>query len=256
MNLQDFINSGLLEMYVADQCTPAERAEVERMAALHPEIKAELNAIEAAIEQMAQAQAIAPPQGLQDQILEAIKRDANATLPRPEIANSGTSGTLRAFQIGCALLALASAALLFFYRQTQKENTTLQQNIAQLTQQLKDCNQKQEGNKPLFATLRDPDTKRIRIGDEKAYTHVFYNAARRETVLDLAGVQAPENGKYLQVWAIVGGKPVSMGMVEWQASNGLQSVPFIEKVEAFALSQEDKPEGNPTPTVVLMVGKV
>jgi hypothetical protein len=44
--------------------------------------------------------------------------------------------------------------------------------------------------------------------------------------------------------------------VEWQASNGLQQVPFIEKAEAFALSQEDNPNGNPTPTVVLMVGKV
>jgi hypothetical protein len=256
MNLQDFLNSGLLELYVADQCTPAERAEVERMAALHPELKAELNAIEAAIEKMAMAQAIAPPPDLRDQILESVGKEAHLSAPSPRTGHTGASGTLRFFQIGFFALALATATLGFFNRQTQKENEKIRQDIAQLSQQLKDCNQKQEGNKPIFATLRDPDTKRIRIGDEKAYTYVFHNPARRETLLDLAGVQSPAPGKYLQVWAIVGGQAVSMGMVEWQASNGLQQVPFIEKAEAFALSQEDNPNGNPTPTVVLMVGKV
>jgi hypothetical protein len=256
MNLQDFLTSGLLEMYVADQCTPAERAEVERMSVLHPEVKAELNAIEIALEKMAMVQAVTPSFDLRDQILEAVKKEAGTPASQPSVTNTSTTGALLAFQIGSIVLALAAAGLFYVNGNTQKENIAQTQEIAQLTQQLKDCTEKQEGNKPIFATLRDPETKRIRLGDEKAYTYVFHNMIRRETVLDLSGVQSPEPGKYLQVWAIVGGQPVNMGMVEWQAYNGLQSIPFIEKAEAFALSQEDNPKGNPTPTVVVMVGKV
>ncbi len=75
MDIQSFIQSGLLEAYVMGQCTAQERAEVERMAAAHPEVRAELDAIERALEKVAQANAVPPPAGLRDQILERIQAE-------------------------------------------------------------------------------------------------------------------------------------------------------------------------------------
>ena len=61
MDIQSFLESGLLESYALGQCTATERTLVEDMLAQHAEARSELSAIESALEQYANAQAIAPP---------------------------------------------------------------------------------------------------------------------------------------------------------------------------------------------------
>lgn len=72
MNIEEYISSGILEMYAMGQCTPAEQQEVEAMVKLYPEIAKELAEIEATLEQVSQSQSIAPPAHLKTQILDKI----------------------------------------------------------------------------------------------------------------------------------------------------------------------------------------
>ncbi|MEJ7610859.1 MAG: cupin domain-containing protein [Ferruginibacter sp.] len=60
MNENDFIASGIIELYVSGTATPAESELVEQMAVTHPEVRAEINAISKAFELHAQAHAITP----------------------------------------------------------------------------------------------------------------------------------------------------------------------------------------------------
>jgi mannose-6-phosphate isomerase-like protein (cupin superfamily) len=60
MDIKKFIASGILEMYVLGQATELECAEVEKVVGQHPEIKAELTAIEIALEQYDLQHAITP----------------------------------------------------------------------------------------------------------------------------------------------------------------------------------------------------
>jgi hypothetical protein len=46
-----------------------------------------------------------------------------------------------------------------------------------------------------------------------------------------------------------------MGMISSGAADKQQTFAYLENVQAFAISEEDKPQGNATPTVVLAVGK-
>ena len=46
MNVQEYIESGILEQYVLQQLTPVEQLEVERIRAMHPEVDVEINRIE------------------------------------------------------------------------------------------------------------------------------------------------------------------------------------------------------------------
>jgi anti-sigma-K factor RskA len=71
--------------------------------------------------------------------------------------------------------------------------------------------------------------------------------------LDVLALPAQPSGSYLQFWALVDGKPVSMGMIKAD-STGLQTFPCVPDAAGFAVSIEDKPDGNQTPTVVLMLG--
>ena len=46
MNVQEYIESGILEQYVLQQLTPVEQLEVERIRSMHPEVDVEINRIE------------------------------------------------------------------------------------------------------------------------------------------------------------------------------------------------------------------
>lgn len=255
MDLQSFIQSGLLEAYVLGQCTAEERAEVERMLAAHPEVRAELDAIEGALEKVAMANAVTPPPDLKDKVLQQIKSS-----DQPSAAPGSASRLIPMLgwaAAACLLLAL-SASWFFSNQNTQRHNG----QIAALETQIADCKkqaQQQARMQEVIALLRDRSTQTIVLSDgpePKVTATVWNNPLRKEIAIDLNSLPAPNPGKYFQFWAIVDGVPVSMGMVNLSGSDSIQTLPFVANAQAFAISEEDKPEGNATPTVVVLVGKV
>ena len=68
-NIQAYIESGILEQYALGELSPAEQAEVEAMAARHPAIGDELQAVQAALGFYAEAHAITPPSGMRERVL-------------------------------------------------------------------------------------------------------------------------------------------------------------------------------------------
>lgn len=58
---QEYIESGILELYVLNQLDLKSKQDVELMAKLHPEIKEEITNIQLLLEQVAFASAVAPP---------------------------------------------------------------------------------------------------------------------------------------------------------------------------------------------------
>jgi len=71
-DLKAYIESGILELYVLGDVTPAERLHVEEMAAKHPAVKAELDEIERSIELYAEENAIEPSEQLRNRILGSL----------------------------------------------------------------------------------------------------------------------------------------------------------------------------------------
>ncbi len=59
-NVSAFIESGILEMYVLGHTSPEETSEVEEMAAVHEEVRAEIDEISRTLEQYAAAHAVEP----------------------------------------------------------------------------------------------------------------------------------------------------------------------------------------------------
>lgn len=60
MVVKEFIESGILELYVMGMASNTEILEVENMAVKHPAVKLEIDSIAAALENMASSNAIAP----------------------------------------------------------------------------------------------------------------------------------------------------------------------------------------------------
>ncbi|MBF9252555.1 cupin domain-containing protein [Pontibacter sp. 172403-2] len=70
--IQDFIASGVLELYVMGAATPEEALAVEQMVAAHPEIRQEIETISQAMESYALAHAVAPRDVVKPLLLATI----------------------------------------------------------------------------------------------------------------------------------------------------------------------------------------
>lgn len=266
MDLQSFIQSGLLEAYVLGQCTAEERALVERMAAEHAEVRTELAAIEKTLEGYAAANTVEPPAWMKSRILDMIEKESKSPAP-PAGGTAAVPGSpaalLRLFQ--AISLALALLAGFFFFQKSKltSEKTALENRLAELQKQVDACAEqarKTEKLQQVNLLLRDRDDTRaipLSNGENGKFTaFAYHNAARCEVAIDLNTLPAPAPGKYFQLWSIVDGKAVSMGMVDVRAQGGWQLVPCQTGAAALAISQESNPNGNPAPTEVLMSGNI
>jgi mannose-6-phosphate isomerase-like protein (cupin superfamily) len=71
-DLQNFISSGILELYVLGEASVQEKKMVEEMAVLHPEIRLEIEEIEQSLERYAMTEAITPDPTVKPLLLATI----------------------------------------------------------------------------------------------------------------------------------------------------------------------------------------
>lgn len=263
MNLEHFISSGKLEAYVLGLLSEREIAEVEQYIAHFPELKAELSSIEEALERYAMATAIDPPPGLEQSILNTIRSEK---ITPSTSTNQVSKGSTSAWPWILGLLALAAAAAAFyFFSQLSDVRQDLQDAKDQNQQLLLDCDtirQNAQQTSQMIAYLRATQTRQIEMKgtalSPSSKAIVFWNDDQDAAYLDVRQLPEPPSDKQYQLWAIVDGTPVSMGVFEIGAQfDGLQSVPFIENPQAFAVTLE--PRGgseNPTLEQMYVIGEV
>lgn len=92
MNIQEYIESGILEEYALGVLSEVERAEVERIAREHPEVGRELNIVVRSLDAYAEAHALTPPADMRDRVLQGWQQAIRET-NQPETAAAASNGT-------------------------------------------------------------------------------------------------------------------------------------------------------------------
>jgi anti-sigma-K factor RskA len=252
MNLQEFKGSGLLESYILGHCNAQESALVEQMLRQHAELRTERDAIEAALEQYAQARAVSPPAWLKGKIMDEIGRASGTTVA----SKPGGFSTL-----SWVAIPLLFGAIAFGYMQFQR-NGDLRQEKERTEQQLKACDDEKTGVNRLQAFLLNPDTRTVRVqwadttktaADGVAI--VYDNRPLGESYVQVVGMPTLPADQDYQFWIITKNDPNPVPFNVFQANSGIFNVSMREEVAAFAVSIEPK-GGSPNgkPTTVIMVG--
>jgi anti-sigma-K factor RskA len=244
MNIREYIESGVIELYVMNALTAQEADEVAAMARQYPEIQAEIDEAERAMQAYAQAHSIAPRPELKDEILDKIKNDMGfnsptETLKQVEKAPPLSISSYLPWGVA-ALLGLCSLLLYNNYRalKADKEKCEQEQN----TQLLK--NQKAIADIQFkLNILKDASTKEVKLihpkGKRDFEAIVYWNAKEKATFLEIRNLPMPEIGKQqYQLWAIVNSRPVDAGVIDFDTSDGLQSMKIFDKADAFAITLE------------------
>ena len=87
MSIKEFISSGILELYIMGAAGSEDVQEVERMAAIHPEIRDEIESISQTMEELAMSASISPGRNVKPFLIatidymERIKSGERATIP-------------------------------------------------------------------------------------------------------------------------------------------------------------------------------
>ena len=283
-NIKAYIESGVLELYVLGDLSADEMLQVEEMASQHQEVRDEIASIEEAIEQYAINNAIEPPKDLEEKlfdklglnVLEEEELVANQEnfINEPKIiqldGSDGKVRTLRYALVACvALLVLSVGALFITYNKLNDAHNQIaslnldKQKFAGVVSQLEYDN---KGLNNIAQMAESKEWATIRMQGQaispKSKMNVYWNKKDKSVLINYLAMDLPKadaEHEY-QLWALVNGKPVSLGLFGKSDSTSNEAIikmQTIQEAQAFAVTLE--PMGgsvNPTMEKLTVMGGV
>jgi hypothetical protein len=277
MDIKSYIESGILETYLLGECTAQQAKEIAIMASLHTEIQAELTLQAQAMEMIAEAMAVQPSKDLKKNIMQAIDATPNQTPAPIPIVNMPTNGVavqhaasepqLKLNRWLAAACAIMAATLLASILMMGKQNAALSQQLAQLQTQTQSA---ELATKSLYGEVRSLKNSFYQVSasnyqivkmvglpiSKQSNSTIFWDKDTKEVKIYASNLPTPAANEQYQLWAIVGGAPVSLGVFDPNDS-ALQNMQNISNPQAFAVTLE-KRGGSTTPTMdkMYVIGNV
>ena len=262
-DLKAYIESGVLELYVLGSLSEDEKREVELMLEKHPDLKTEVSEIENALKGYADVNAVNPPEVLRSETLEKLVTAKEQDTPIVPIGVKHNHFYKYAFAASVALLLLSVITLINLYSQLkdsynqiailQQSNQKYAAHTNYVESQLRDAKQS-------LNVFHKPEIYKVVSlkGTPNAPTAsmmVAFSAQKSEVMIDVASLKMPANDAQhqYQLWALVNGQPVDLGVFDAKAdSAGMIKMKSLKSAEAFAVTLEPK-GGSITPTMEQMM---
>jgi len=292
MNIQAYIESGILEEYVLGTVSPQEKQEVECMSHIYPEIKEELLRSESALEEYALKHQTAPPASLKESLFAKMNFDIEipAAGEESDIVESGAvndisddirNGDFVEIPVSqdisdtkvvsdvfnrtevkevtpfWAKLAVAASILLaLFAGWSAIQVSDLKKSNEELATEMEVVKRDSQYSGLLASLYRDPTFKVVKMaGLEKSpesAVAAFWNQQTNEVMLDIQKLPTPPAGKQYQLWSIVDEKPVDIGMIDNSFSGKVLKMKNTKTGSVAFAITLEKAGGSPTPTIAEM----
>lgn len=278
MTAQEFIDSGLPHSYVLGAATPEERGEVERMAERWTEVREELERLQLELDAYAGMHAMPPRPELREKLISHVLGQTTTTTAKQEPAKvvqlaaaaGGVPTFWRAIAAG-ALLLLGVSGLLNYttysrLRETDNQLVALQTEKATIVQQASRKQvqldslqaeytayyQQHQATITELSTLFHPTVVALRSENSTGQAVLFWCNRSKTVCIDPGTLANTPKGKQYQLWAMIDGKPVDVGVFDASPANKLQLLRIIPDAQAFAVTLE-KEGGVPAPEGPMVV---
>jgi len=261
METKEYIESGILELYVYGSLSETESEEVAEMAKKYPEINAEIIAIEKSM--LALSSSFAPFQSVKN--YAAIKEKLN--LSTPEVITMSPKRNWSQY-IGWAAAIILLAGIGFQYNQLELTNNQIVTTNLEKVKIEKERNElaiKKAAIETHLAVIKDDKNTVITLGGQtvspESSAKVYWNKETQTVYVDASGLPEPPKGMVYQVWALKLNPltPTSIGLLDKFKDNNERffAVSNIAEAEAFGITLEPA-GGSLTPTLeqLYTLGKV
>ncbi len=277
MNIQEYIESGILDTYVLGATSDQERREVDCLSSIYPEIQQEIDRLTGTMEEYALLHSVEPPADLKARIMAQLAfgeapvkplLGSNSSSAAPPAPAGGTFTVSRpVFTMSwVAAASVAVVMLVFSYflisqlRQNQQTTASLQSGNGKLQTQLTDLRARQQSQNDALALLKLPGTTILWVrGNEKAPgggMQVYWNEKTQQIAVAIDKMPPLPADQQYQLWGLVIGadgkpQPTDAGVLNLTGDVQKQTR-AIARANAFAVTIEKK-GGSPTPTLSNLV---
>lgn len=242
MNIQEYISSGIIESYVLGLASPEEKAEFEKMCALHPELVEARTNFELTIEKQAFQNSVLPPVGSKEKIWSAIQESTTknpSKIISMDSRKSSSSG-LRWFAAASVVLFLLTAYLAYsFYN----KNGQLQARIERTDTIINELQAKVAEMARAEQIMHDPGVMVVNMVGMKGSSSsasVYWDSTKADVFMVVKNMPKLPSDKQYQLWAIIGSKQVDLGLFDLPGSNVMLKMKNAQKADAFAITIENR----------------
>jgi len=267
LDVKAYIESGILEEVVLGLSSEQEQQEVSCMSKIYPEIREELNRLEAALESYVLVHQVQPPKEMRARVLQAVA-DLPKDNSKDETKVISMTPPVEEKNPRMMWLAAASIALLlvsaFVFMSQRGEIQNIKDQLAGLilerdaaTDSLSNSTVKIDNLNGELAILKHPANQLVTMkgveGSPNALATIVWNRESNEVHLQVNNLTTPPEGMQYQLWAIADGVPVDMGVFDISTTDSaLQKMTSMPNAQAFAVTLEIA-GGVESPTLEQMV---
>ncbi|MFT5165198.1 MAG: anti-sigma-K factor RskA [Saprospiraceae bacterium] len=255
MDIQQFLDSGILEKYVLGLASPEEMDHVEQMTRDYPEVNAHICKMQNCMTEYTEMNCTRPPKHLKGNSLSTPEASTAPLISPPEVYHLPQAWKWGAGIAAVMIFTFGSLSWIFYINQTAALSeiadlsTQIKQLRAEQNQSLTSNNQIQER----YTILKDASTRQIHLmGEESSpQTHavVYVNSEQGKCFLNIVRMPKCSYGHEYQMWAKVNGKHINLGILKVdEEAKDLYNIPYIKDCKAFVITLE-KAGGSPVPTV-------
>ncbi|MGB5821911.1 MAG: anti-sigma factor [Saonia sp.] len=215
MDVKHFIASGILELYVAGVLSEEENFEIYRYALEYPEIKLEIETIEASILKLSKAAYNGTTDFAKIENRLTLEDGKVMRLPRENIGWKAYSGW-------AAALLFAAGTLWFYVKndQLKSEIKTVNEENVVMEQQILEARNTTANSQELLNIVRSSAITVVPLGGQEvaptAYAKAYWNKEEKKVFIDALGLPEPPDGMVYQVWSLKLDPlaPTSLGLLE------------------------------------------
>jgi hypothetical protein len=252
MEVNDFIASGILELYVFGKTTDAENDEVGKMAKEHQQVRDEILSIEKAVISLSYSMSPYLSAENYDRIRTKLLLKHHVTETK--------AGTGWAAYIGWAAAILLLLGAGYEYMQLEEANEqiiTAGKEKARLQKDMNALHLKNQNTETVLAVVRDETNTIVNLAGQTAApdakAKVYWNRQAQTVYIDAGGLPEPPQGMVYQVWSLKLSPaltPTSIGLLSDFNANDTKifAVDGTPDAEAFGITLEPA-GGSASPTM-------
>lgn len=271
MNKQELFDRGLLEAFVLNITSPEENALIEPFLA-DEDVQAEIKAIEEALFAVAESQAKPVPAGVYESITAELF-GSNGVEEKPVAENKTTKeipftpvpkeerGSWKPYAIAASIIGAISMVVNFAqYQNNQKQSAyvaSLEEKYQKMDSEFKVVNNEKTQLASAYDFFSGGDVHTFELGhtkEKKSCGMVYWDKTTGEVMVQGAKLPELPADKQFQVWGIVGGNPVDLGVIPKMENveQMLAKVKNVKNLSMFCITIEPL-GGRETPTLEQLI---
>lgn len=262
MNIQEYISSGIVELYAMGLCSQEERKEFETLLKQHHELKTALSKFEAELERKMQQNEIHPSAAADKKILAALDELNTPLVTMKPVTVIKKADWFKPLAVAASLLLAVS---LYFIYSLNKENKKLEEQLVAATpkKEMPPPEMKKEMPpgpidlstlpKRDYEIMLDPTITPVAMYGVGLHAicrcTMFWDKKTGKMYMIIHHLPQSSSTRDYQLWAMVNNKPVSVGTVQDDIRGRFIEMNGVPNGATSFIVTLEKAGGNSTPTI-------